>query len=203
MKGLTFFQGEMITKLGKYIDQTKKIFFSRTTGPISTKLGTKHSWVMRIQFVQMMGPTFLQGDIIMKQRKYIDKIRKIFFSRTTGPTATKLGTMPPLMKGIQVCSNEGSALVQGEIITKQRKCIDVFFKLFFSRITGPISTKLGTMPPWVKGIQVCSNEWSHLFLRGDNYKIAKNTLTKLKNLLLQNQTWHSPSLGDENSSSFK
>ena len=29
---------------------------------------------------------------------------------------------------------------------------------FFSRTTGPISTKLATVHPWVKGIQVCSNE---------------------------------------------
>ena len=27
--------------------------------------------------------------------------------------------------------------------------------------------------PWVKGIQVCSNEGPHLFPRGDNYEIAK------------------------------
>jgi hypothetical protein len=29
---------------------------------------------------------------------------------------------------------------------------------FFSRTTGPILTRLGTNHPWVKGIQVCSNE---------------------------------------------
>ena len=31
-------------------------------------------------------------------------------------------------------------------------------KIFFSRTTGPISTKLGAKLPWVKGIQVSSNE---------------------------------------------
>ena len=31
------------------------------------------------------------------------------------------------------------------------------FKIFFSRTTGPISTKFGIKHPWVKGIQVCSN----------------------------------------------
>ena len=46
-------------------------------------------------------------------------------------------------------------------------------KIFFSRTTGPISTKLGTMHPWVKGFQVCSNEEPHPFPRGDNYQIAK------------------------------
>ena len=32
---------------------------------------------------------------------------KIFFSRTTEPISTKHGTKHPLVKGIQVCSNEG------------------------------------------------------------------------------------------------
>ena len=31
-------------------------------------------------------------------------------------------------------------------------------KIFLSRTTGPISTKPATVHPWVKGIQVCSNE---------------------------------------------
>ena len=43
----------------------------------------------------------------------------------------------------------------------------------FPRTTGPISTKLGTKLPWVKGIQVCSNEGPVLFPTGDNYEIAK------------------------------
>ena len=34
---------------------------------------------------------------------------------------------------------------------------------FFSRTAGPISTKLGTKYPWVKGIQVCLNEGPALF----------------------------------------
>ena len=52
----------------------------------------------------------------------------------------------------------------------------------------------------MQGNQVCSNEGPHPFQRGDNYEIVKNTLTKLKNLLLQNhwanfnQTWHKASL---------
>ena len=58
-------------------------------------------------------------------------------------------------------------------------------------------------------IQVCSNEGPCPFPRGDNYEIAKNTLTKLKNLLLQNhwanfnQTWPKASLGEGDSSLFK
>jgi hypothetical protein len=33
-----------------------------------------------------------------------------WFSRTTGPILTRLGTNHPLVKGIQVCSNEGDCL---------------------------------------------------------------------------------------------
>ena len=44
MKGPALFQGEIILKKRKYIEEIKKIF-SRTTEPISTKLGTKHPWV--------------------------------------------------------------------------------------------------------------------------------------------------------------
>ena len=44
---------------------------------------------------------------------------------------------------------------------------------FFSRATRPISTKLGTKYPWVKGIHVCTNEGLCPLQRGDNYEIAK------------------------------
>ena len=47
------------------------------------------------------------------------------------------------------------------------------FSFFFFRTNMPISTKLGTKYPWVKGIQDCSNEWLRSFSEGDNYEIAK------------------------------
>ena len=50
------------------------------------------------------GPTLFQGEIIAKIHC---QIYKIFFSRTAGPISTKLGTNRLLVKGIQVCSNEG------------------------------------------------------------------------------------------------
>ena len=47
----------------------------------------------------------------------------------------------------------------------------VAFHIFIlSRTTWPISTKLGTMHPWVRGIQFCSNEGPRTFPRGDNFK---------------------------------
>ena len=51
-------------------------------------------------------------------------------------------------------------------------------KAFSSRTTWLISTKHGTMHPWVKGITISSNVGPCPFQRGDNYEIAKKTLTK-------------------------
>ena len=70
----------------------------------------------------------------------------------------------------------------------------------FTRTAGPISTKLGTNHPWVKSIQICSNEGPRPIQRGDNYEIGKY-IEVFKNLLFQNywanfnQTWHKAFLG--------
>ena len=57
----------------------------------------------------------------------------------------------------------------------RRRCRKLFIHIFvfFSRTTEPISIKLGTKHPWVKGIQVSSNEGPCPFLRVDHYEIAK------------------------------
>ena len=73
----------------------------------STKLDTKHPWVMGIQVCSNEGPRpFPTGDnyeIAEIHRRNL----KFFFSRTTGPISNKLGTKHPWVMGIQVCSNEG------------------------------------------------------------------------------------------------
>ena len=51
-------------------------------------------------------------------------------------------------------------------------------KIFFSRTAEPISTQLSINHPWVKGIQVCSNQGPHPFRKGSITKKCKNTLTK-------------------------
>ena len=61
MKGHAFFQGEILTKKQKYLRILK--IFLRTSGPISTKLGTKHPWVIGIQVCSKEGPRpFARGD---------------------------------------------------------------------------------------------------------------------------------------------
>jgi hypothetical protein len=46
-------------------------------------------------------------------------------------------------------------------------------KIFFSRTIGAILTRLGTNYPWVKGIQICSNEGDNPSPRGDNSERVK------------------------------
>ena len=83
------------------------------------------------------------------------------------------------MEGIQVCSNEEPRPFPRGDNSKNVKLYWKYFKIF-SRTIGPISTKLGTMNPWMEGIQVCSNAGPHPFPRGDNYEIAKIHWNNLK-----------------------
>ena len=93
-----------------YLYTVHIFIFFRTTGPISTKLGTEHSLVMGIHFffTYVLGPcTFPRGDND-KIANIHWKNLKIFFSNSTGPISTKLGTKHSWVKRIQVSSNEGS-----------------------------------------------------------------------------------------------
>ena len=64
----------------------------------------------------------------------------------------------------------------------------------FSSVKGSILTKLGIKHPWVKQGQVCSNEGSDPFPRGDISEKQKNYWRHLKILLNHlanfNQIWH-------------
>ena len=69
-------------------------FLSYTPEPLGQfqpNLAQSILWWRGFKFAQMKGLT----------------LPKIFFSRTTGPISAKLGTKYSLMKGIQICSNEG------------------------------------------------------------------------------------------------
>jgi hypothetical protein len=64
IKGQVLFKGEIITKMGW---GHLKIFFSRTTGPVLTRLGTNHSWVKEIHVCSKKGIAPLQREIIAKE----------------------------------------------------------------------------------------------------------------------------------------
>ena len=76
-----------------------------------------------------------------------------------------------------------SSLFKWRATWELRKINWQLLKIFFSRTTGSILTKLGTKHPWVKGIQVYSNEGPRPFPRADNYEIAKLHWQNLKNHL--------------------
>ena len=86
---------------------------------------------------------------------------------------TKLGTKHAWVrvKRIQVCSNEVPFHFPRVDNCKILKLLWLLLKIFFSRTARPISTKLGTIHPGVKGIKVWSN-WLRPIPRGDNYEIA-------------------------------
>jgi hypothetical protein len=75
-----------------------------------------------------------------------------FFSRSTGPILTRVGTNHPWGEGIQVCSNEGDRPSLRGDNSERVKNIEFLKKIFSSRTTGHNSIKLGTNHPWVKGI---------------------------------------------------
>ena len=125
----------------------------------------KHSWVMGTQVCFNKGP----HPFPRVENYRIPKIHwqnlKIFFSWTTVSISTKLSKMHPWVKGIQICSNDGPRSFPGGDNNQIAKIHWRNSKIFFSRTAGPISTKFGTKHPWVKGIQVCSNEEPLLLIK--------------------------------------
>ena len=78
-----------------------------------------------------------------------------------------------VVKGIQVCSNEGPCPFPRGDNFEIAKIHWQNLKIFFSRTTWPISIENGIKHPWVKGIQICSNEGPRLFPRGDNWEVLE------------------------------
>jgi hypothetical protein len=127
-----------------------------------------------------------------------------FFFRTAGPILTRLGTKQPWVKGIQNCTNEGQFLSPRGYNSKRVKIHWKHFKIFY-RTSRPISIKLCTNQPQVKGIQNCTNQGAGPFQRGDNHE---NRVESFKNILHNhwanfNQTWHKASLRDGDSELYK
>ena len=69
-----------------------EIFFSRTSKPKSIILGTNYPWVKGIQICSNKGPGSLQRGDNHKNVKMGWGHLKSFFSTTTGPISTRLGT---------------------------------------------------------------------------------------------------------------
>jgi hypothetical protein len=98
---------------------------------------------------------------------------KIFFSRTTGPILTIVGTNHPCWEEIQVCSNEGDCPSRRGDNSETKKYTEILKKKIFYRTCVPNSIKLSTNYSWVNGIHICSNKGPGPHQRGDNYKNVK------------------------------
>ena len=86
----------------------------------------------------------------------------VFFSRTTRPISTNLGTCKaPLGEGSSSFFFKWRAFSKGG-----QKYIH--FTIFFSRTTQRISTKLGTNHPWVKGNSSWFKWWDTPLSKGTN-----------------------------------
>ena len=89
--------------------------------------------------------------------------------RTTGPISTKFGTKHPWVDGIHIFTNKGPHPSSRGDNNKIIKIYGEYFKIFYFRSTGPISTKLGIKHPWIQEIQILfSNKESCPSTRGDN-----------------------------------
>ena len=102
MKGHVIFQGEMITKLEKYMDEKFRNLVQNQPNFAQSILG------IQVYSKEGLGASpFPRGDNNEIAKIYLQNLKKNFFSRTTEPISTKLSKKHPWVKGIQVCSKEG------------------------------------------------------------------------------------------------
>ena len=123
-----------------------EIFFSRITGLISTKLSTKHSWVMGIQVYSNECPHHLSRGDSKEIAKRHWRSLKIFFLGTTEQISTKLGTKHPCVMGNHVCSIDWPYPFPTEDNNKIGKIYWQTLKIILSR------TEFSTKHPWVMGV---------------------------------------------------
>ena len=124
------------------------------------------------KFSEMKGPALFKGEIVTNSDYSLTKLKNLRqnhwanFNQTWHDASLGEGDFT-LFKWRTV------SFPKGEIITIITKIHKQNLKILFSRTTDPISTNFGTKHPWVKGIQVCSNEGPHPLSRGDNSEIAE------------------------------
>jgi hypothetical protein len=151
--------------------------FSRTIGPILTRLGTNHFWLKGIQFCSKEGDSSSpRGDNSKRVKKTLTIFKNLLLQNQQAKfnqTWYKLSLGMCWVKGIQVCSNKGPGRLQRGDNHNSVKIGWSHLKILFSRTTGPILTRLGTKHPCLKGIQVCSKEWDSPSPRGDNSERVK------------------------------
>ena len=108
---------------------TLEIFFSRTTGPISTKFGTKHTWVNGVKVVQLKGCAFFpRGGNYLIAKIHWQNINT--FCRTTGQIYPSFAVSSLKWQGFKIVQMKGHTHFQGELIQKSLYTLTKFKNLF-------------------------------------------------------------------------
>jgi hypothetical protein len=133
------------------------------------------SWKLKWAILIAGGRSSVRPSIRLSVRPSVNFYNFDFLSRTTGPILTRLWG-----EEFQVSSNEGDCPFPRGDNNESVKIHWKFLKIFFSRTSCPNSMQLSTNYPWVKGIQLCSNEGPGPLQRGDNCKNVKMGCGHLK-----------------------
>ena len=105
----------------------------------------------------------------MRNSKIILKIFKNILFKTTEQILTKFGTKHPWVDVIEIFTNKDPRPFLRRDNSKLLKIYGNYFKNFYFRTTGPVSTKRGIKHPWVEEIQIFfSNREPCLSTKGDN-----------------------------------
>ena len=146
-------------------------YFSINTGPILTKVDTKHFWGKgNSKLIKWRAAFFSKGDngeIANIHWKHL----KLLFFKGTEKSSNKVGTKHPCVKRI-VCSNSGPDPFPKENNSDIKKITLTTWKIYLNifRTTWPIESKLGTIQHWWRGF-VCPDV-GHAFLQ--KWMIAKS-----------------------------
>jgi hypothetical protein len=158
----------------------KKI--SRTSIPISIKLGTNHPWINGIQNDTNKRPGPLQGGDNHKNAKMGSGHLKNLLKNHSAKRAQIY--MKAFWHNVDLSLCKAWSLgLEGSTIEKTIfTCVYIVKKKIFStRTSMPISIKLCTNHPWVKSwIQNCSIKGPGPCQRGDNHKNAKSGVRSVK-----------------------
>ena len=98
--------------------QLLKIFFSRTSGPISPKLGSEHLWVKGIQVYSNEGSRPSQRGDNCEIVKIHSKLLKIFFPEPLIQLQPNLAQSILWWRGFKFIQMKGHTLLKEEIIVK-------------------------------------------------------------------------------------
>ena len=136
--------------------KTSNIFFSETTGPISTKFDVNDPWVEVSQNIVFYWPISNRGRVRPRplfHRVTMGKTSNIFFSETTGPISKKFDVND---RWVEVSWNivfHWPISIRGWVRPRplfHRVTMGKTSKIFFSETTFPISKKFDVNHPWVE-----------------------------------------------------